>query len=207
MEKTQKRLLILTVIASLVSMLFYLSLSAIYTVLGSNIVYGSYLPIIDIFMWLVNVLSYAVIFSIIIYSVSKSGAKQTLALILIYCGIVLVKNLFVPVINSIILGIGLSTPDLLYPILVWLLDVVLAFAVLFIAHFKSSNLSTAALIVGILLSATTLLPRIIYDIGYGAPSSSEDLFVMIAAYASDFLVIAVIYFVSHFAIKYLKKGE
>ncbi len=207
MKRTKKKLLLLMLVASLASTVLYLLLSAIYTVLGSNIVYGSYLTIVDICMWLLNVLSYTAIFSIFIYSTAKNGAKQTLSLILCYCGIILIKNLLAVAINNLILGVGLIAPDVLYPTLVWLLDVALAFAVLFVAYVKAHNTSAAALIVGILLSATTLLPRVIFDIGYGAPSSSSDLFVMIAAYAGDFLTVAIFYFVSKAIFKYLQRGE
>ncbi|MBR2387267.1 MAG: hypothetical protein IKB02_00715 [Clostridia bacterium] len=207
MKKANKRLLLLCVAAALISTVIYLLLSAVYTVLASNLVYNSYLTVIDVVLWLVNVLSYTVIFSILIISVSRNGVKRTLPLIFSYCGIVLFKNLSASVLNGVILGVGLSAPDLLYPLLVWLFDVILAFAVLLVAFFKSNNLSAVALICGVLLSATTLLPRIIYDIGYGAPSGTEDLLVMITAYASDLLVIAVFYFVSHFLFKYLQRGE
>ena len=206
MKNKKKRLLALTLIASLVSMILYLSLSAIYTVLGSNIVYGSYLIIIDVLMWIVNVLSYAAIFSVFIYSTAKNGVKNTLPLVLIYCGIVLAKNLFVPVINGIVLGVGLSATDFLYPIFVWMLDAVLAFAVLFVSHLKKDNTRTASLIVGIILSATTLLPRIVFDLGYGAPSNLYDLLVVLAAYASDFLVVAIFFFGYRFIFKYLQRG-
>lgn len=207
MEKTKKNFFRLTFYASLISTVLYLLLSAIYIILGSNIVYASYISLVELFIWIVNVLSYAVIFSFFIYFVSKDGIKKSLVPVFLYCAIILIKNLSVPIINSIILGNGLDVPDIMYPLLVWLFDVVLAFAVLFISAVKRHPRSVIALIVGILLSATTLLPRIAYDIDYGAPSSAQDLFVMVLAYASDLLVIAIVYFVSHFVFKYLQRGK
>ena len=207
MKNTKKGLLFLSVSATLVSMLCYLSLSAIYTVLSSNVLYGSYLTVIDVLMWAVYTLSYSIIFSLFIFSASKRGTRKTLPLVFAYCGIVLVKNLLVPAINALILSVSLNATDLLYPIVVWLLDVALALAVLFVAGLKRNDLKSVALTVSILLSATTLLPRIVVDLGYGAPSSTADLLVMVVAYLSDLLVIPLFYFVSNFNFKYLQRGE
>ena len=68
MKNTKKGLLIFTLIASLLSAVIYLALSAAYALTVSNILYLSgVLPvIIEVLVWLFGLLSYGVIFSLLI---------------------------------------------------------------------------------------------------------------------------------------------
>jgi hypothetical protein len=118
----------------------------------------------------------------------------------------------------------------LYPtLLAYLFDLITAFAVLLIAHlsikeihtakasrsylpfdklYTSSNpLQKASLLTGILLASIKVLTRVVYDIGYGAPTSILDLLRMIVYYLSDVLICVVIYLVSLLLIMYFDKKD
>ena len=105
-----------------------------------------------------------------------------------------------------ITGERLLSADLLYPLLIFLVEAITVIAVILIACFVSKP-STAALIVGIGLAVIKLLARLIGDIGYGAPSDTAELLVMAVAYLSDVLIVVIFYFVSQMTFKYLKRGE
>ena len=220
MKNTKKGLLIFTLIASLLSAVLYLALSAAYALTVSNILYLSgVLPvIIEVFVWLFGLLSYGVIFSLLIYSVFLFGAKGALPQALIHCAILLfIKNLANTVIQSWILGIHTTFPDLLLPLANALLDIALVFVVILIAHVKQKKgrkttdrtaaLRPTAFLVAIIISATKLVSRIVYDLGYGAPSDLNDLLNMLIGYTSDLSIIAIIFLVSHLTFKYLKRGD
>ena len=220
MKNTRNKFLIFTLIASLISTALYLALSAVYAVVISNILYlsGALPLIIEALVWFVGIISYAVIFALFIYSIKVFGTRQSLALVFLYCGVILFKNISNTIIQSYVLGIHTTLPDLLLPLSTALLEALLAFIVVVIAYFKlkdqesntassTDKLKSTAFFVGILISATKLLPRIIYDIGYGAPANISDLIIMLLAYASDLSIIAIVYFISHFTFRYLHRGE
>jgi hypothetical protein len=108
-----------------------------------------------------------------------------------------------------------------------LFDILIALAVILIAHlcfknigknkaknaclpfeklYESSNpLQKASLLTGILLASIKVLTRVIYDIGYGAPTSILDLLRMIVYYLSDVLICVIIYLASLLLIMYFDK--
>ena len=231
-KATRKRLRLCVILTTLV--LFGLScflLSPLYVSLSSNIVYSDSLitDLINLVNNIFYIAVYAVCFSAFIYSVYKCTARRTVSLVIVYCVAVLLRYIANVVVQTFTDGVFPMFEDLYPTLLAYLFDLITAFAVLLIAHlcikeihisktskaclpfdklYTSTNpLQKASLLTGVLLASIKVLTRVIYDIGYGAPTSILDLLRMIVYYLSDVLICAVIYFVSLLLIMYFEKKD
>ena len=170
---------------------------------------------------------YAVCFSAFIYSVDKLGTKHSFALVVTYCVAVLLRYIANVIVQTFLDGVFPSFRDLSPASWGCLFDILIALAVILIAHlcfknigknkaknaclpfeklYESSNpLQKASLLTGILLASIKVLTRVIYDIGYGAPTSILDLLRMIVYYLSDVLICVIIYLASLLLIMYFDK--
>ena len=66
---------------------------------------------------------------------------------------------------------------------------------------KENPLQTCALWSGIILSAVKIVSRILYDIGYGAPSGIMEILIMVVYYGSDIVLGLLFYLGSLFVLK------
>ena len=209
-------------LSSLVFSAIYIILCAAYNLILSDIVYSaSLLPIaVELLVSLCDLAAYGVCFSILIYSIYCSGVKSSLPIFLIYSGVLLVENLLNITLEHVIFGTGWQLDGLIYVLIIWLFELLLALAVLLIARFSLKNkkvkditfnklysnenpLQLASLIVAVLISAIKVTSRLIFDIGYGAPADILDLLWMLAAYSSDIISGVIVYIVSILVIKKL----
>ena len=204
----------------------YILLSGSYNLVASNVVYAStFIPVaIELLITVFDLCAYAVCFSVFIFSIYRAGVKSSLPMVFIYSGILLAKILIDTTVGHIIFGTGWDLEGLIYALIVWSFDVLLAFAVVLIAHlcikgkkdnelhfdklYSSQNpLMSSALLVATVIAAINLISRIIFDIGYGAPVDVIDLLWMMAGYASDIISGAIVYVISFFVMKKLYKSE
>ena len=231
-KATRKRLRLCVILTTLV--LFGLScflLSPLYVSLSSNIVYSdSFITdLVNLINNIFYIAVYAICFSAFIYSVYKCTARRSVSLVIVYCVAVLLRYMANVVVQTFTDGVFPMLEDLYPTLLAYLFDLITAFAVLLIAHlsikeihtaktsrsylpfdklYTSSNpLQKASLLTGILLASIKVLTRVVYDIGYGAPTSILDLLRMIVYYLSDVLICVVIYLVSLLLIMYFDKKD
>lgn len=227
-KATKKRLRLYVILTTLV--LFGLScfvLSPLYVSLSSNIVYRD--SLLSDFLNLVNnvfyIAVYTVCFSAFIYSVYKCGTKRSVSLTVVYCVAVIIRYMANIAVQTITDGVFPSFADLYPAILGCVFDILIAFAILWIAHLclkdkaqdsclpfeklylHSNSLQRASLFTGILLSSIKVLTRVIYDLGYGAPTSILDLLRMIVYYLSDLLICVIIYLASLLLFMYFYKKD
>lgn len=228
-KATKKRLRLYVILTTLV--LFGLScfvLSPLYVSLSSNIVYRD--SLLSDFLNLVNnvfyIAVYTVCFSAFIYSVYKCGTRRSASLTVVYCIAVILRYIANIVIQTITDGVFPTWADLYPAVLGCIFDILIAFAVLWIAHlclkkdkvqdsylpfeklYQHSNpLQRASLFTGILLSSIKVLTRVIYDLGYGAPMGMLDLLRMIVYYLSDLLICVIIYLASLLLFMYFHKKD
>ena len=227
-KATKKRLRLYVILTTLV--LFGLScfvLSPLYVSLSSNIVYRD--SLLSDFLNLVNnvfyIAVYTVCFSAFIYSVYKCGTKRSVSLTVVYCVAVIIRYMANIAVQTITDGVFPSFADLYPAILGCVFDILIAFAILLIAHLclkdkaqdsclpfeklylHSNSLQRASLFTGILLSSIKVLTRVIYDLGYGAPTSILDLLRMIVYYLSDLLICVIIYLASLLLFMYFYKKD
>ncbi len=231
-KATRKRLRLCVILTTLV--LFGLScflLSPLYVSLSSNIVYSdSFITdLVNLINNIFYIAVYAICFSAFIYSVYKCTARRSVSLVIVYCVAVLLRYMANVAVQTFTDGVFPMLEDLYPTLLAYLFDLITAFAVLLIAHlsikeihtakasrsylpfdklYTSSNpLQKASLLTGILLASIKVLTRVVYDIGYGAPTSILDLLRMIVYYLSDVLICVVIYLVSLLLIMYFDKKD
>jgi hypothetical protein len=229
-KATKKRLRLCVILTTLV--LFGLScflLSPLYVSLSSNVLYsgGFVTGLINFINNTFYIAVYAVCFSAFIYSVDKLGTKHSFALVVTYCVAVLLRYIANVIVQTFLDGVFPSFRELSPAIWGCLFDILIALAVILIAHlcfknigknkaknaclpfeklYESSNpLQKASLLTGILLASIKVLTRVIYDIGYGAPTSILDLLRMIVYYISDVLICVIIYLASLLLIMYFDK--
>ena len=195
----------------------YLVLSITYSIFYSDIVFSiGILPkVLTILVVLCDIVSYAVCFSIFIYSVYRRGFKSTLPLIGLYGGIVLLKYLATVLLHTLIFR---YSPDFFSAIVSWILDILVLAAALFIITVsiskrqenavdfsgifsKENPLQITSLFIGIFISAIKLIQRILFDIGYGAPDDILEVLWMSVSYLSDILICFIVYIVCNFTIK------
>ncbi len=222
MKTYKTKLIKFITLSSLIFSAIYIVLCAAYNLILSDIVYSaSVLPIaVELLVALCDLCAYGVCFSILIYSIYRSGVKSSMPILLIYSGVLLIENLLNITLEHVIFGTGWQIDGLIYVLIIWLFEVLLALAVLLIARFSLKNkkdkditfnklyskenpLQLAALIVALLISAIKVISRLIFDIGYGAPADIVDLLWMLAAYSSDIISGGIVYIVSIFAAKKL----
>ena len=231
-KATRKRLRLCVILTTLV--LFGLScflISPLYVSLSSNIVYSDSLitDLINLVNNIFYIAVYAICFSAFIYSVYKCTARRSVSLVIVYCVAVLLRYLANIVVQTFTDGVAPMLEDLYPTLLAYIFDLIIAFAVLLIAHlcikkthtaktgrsylpfdklYTGSNpLQKASLFTGVLLASIKVLTRVIYDIGYGAPTSIIDLLRMVVYYLSDVLICVVIYLVSLLVIMYFDKKD
>ena len=231
-KATKKRLGLCVILTTLV--LFGLScflLSPLYVSLSSNILYrDSFIAdLINLINNVFYIAVYAVCFSAFIYSVYKFGTKRSFPLVIIYCTAVFLRYIANIIVQTFTDGVFPAFEELSPAILGYIFDLLTAFAVILIAHLclkninmgkaksaclpfqklylNSNPLQNASLFTGILLASIKILTRIIYDIGYGAPTSILDLLRMIVYYLSDVLICVIIYLASLLLIMYFDKKD
>ena len=145
-------------------------------------------------------------------------------IVFIYGGVLLVKMLIDTTVGLLIFGGGWRLEELLYILLMWIFELMLAFGVVLIAHLCHKNkendvaefnklysrnnaLHRSALCVAVVISAIKLISRMVFDIGYGLPDGMTDLLWMVAGYASDLLSGVIVYLISIFLIKKLHNKD
>lgn len=231
-KATKKRLRLSVMLTTLV--LFGLScflLSPLYVSLCSNILYrdGFLAHLINFINNVFYIAVYAVCFSAFIYSVYKCGTKRSFSLVAVYCAAVLLRYIANVVVQTFIDGVFPAFEELRPAILGFIFDLITAFAVILIAHLCLKNINTgksnisclpfeklylsanplqkSSLFTGILLASIKVLTRVIYDVGYGAPTGILDLLRMIVYYLSDVLICVIIYLASLLLIMYFDKKD
>ena len=223
MKTCKKQLTKLLCLALIVFSAVYISLSALYNLVLTNIVYSqTMLPIfMELALSLCDLCAYAVCFAIFIYSIYMFGAKRSMPNVLIYGGVLLAKMLIDTTVALLIFGGGWRFEELLYILLMWIFELILAFVVVLIAHLclknKENNtpeftklfsrenvLQSSALIVAAVIAGIKFLSRLTYDIGYGLPSGLADLLWMLAGYASDIMSGIIVYLAAIILMKKFK---
>ncbi len=134
-EKKRKRLFCTLLISSAVFLvLSSIILTPLYIYACSDVVYATTaIPeILEIVIDIVDVMAYAVCFSVIIYSIFKFSLKSSVRLILVYCAYVFLKYLANLVISSIVDGV-FSPSDVIYVLIYLALDIILLALILTIA--------------------------------------------------------------------------
>ena len=224
MKTCKNQLTKLLCLALLVFSAVYISLSAVYNLVLSNIVYSKTLlpTVMEFALSLCDLCAYAVCFAIIIYSIYLFGVKPSMPKVLIYGGALLAKMLIDTTVALLMFGGGWRLEELLYILLMWLFELGLAFVVVLISHLffknkenstfeftklysRENDLQSSALTVAAVIAGIKFLSRLIYDIGYGLPSGLSDLLWMLAGYASDILSGIIVYLVAIILMKKLKK--
>ncbi len=226
MKTHEKNLTKVLTLSVLIFSTVYLVLSGVYSLILTDIVYSmTILPIvIEIPILLLDLCAYGVCFSAFIYSIHRRGVKSSMPMVLIYSGVLLVKKLVDTTVGHIIFGTGWDLEGLIYVLLIWIVEILLAFTVVLIAHLclrgkenqdlspvtfysRANAIQNCALFVALVISAIKLIERIIFDIGYGAPTGTVDLLWMIAGYTSDLMAGFIVYLISFFFIKKLYQKD
>ena len=209
-------------ITALVFFSLYLALSIVYDLVYSNIVLSiTLLPtVISAAVSICDIATYAVCFSLLLYSIYLTGVKASLSLVYIYCGALLAKQLANIALHILVFKTAPYITDYVYVLMIWGLEVILATAVVFVIKislakqegktveftklFSTANpLQVTSLAIAILLSATKLVQRLIYDFSYGAPTGISEILWMLSAYLSDILIFVIVYLICNFTIKYI----
>ena len=224
MKTCKKQLTKLLCLLLLVFSAVYISLSAVYNLVLTNIVYSqTLLPILmELALSLCDLCAYAACFAIFIYSIYLFGVKRSMPKVLIYIGVLLAKMLLDTTVALLIFGGGWRFEEMLYILLMWIFELILAFVVVLIAHLclknkenltleftklysKDNALQSSALVVASVIAGIKILSRLIYDIGYGLPDGIVDLLWMLAGYASDIISGIIVYLVAVVLMKKFKK--
>ena len=212
--------------ATLIFSAIYISLSTAYNLTVSDAVYArTLLPIaLTQIIIISELISYGVCFSLFVYSIYRIGVKKSLPLVFIYGGILLAEKLLDTNIGHLIFLTGWDLEGLLYVLLIWLLEMLLAFAVVLVAFLclrnnsrkdvifdklypKENALQRAALIISVIISLLDIIPRIIEDIMIGAPTDIIDVLWIAAMYLSHVASGVIVYIVSFFVMKKLCAAE
>lgn len=144
LETKERKRLWRTLLVSVVSLVFIYSflLAPLYTYTLSNVLFDSTpLPeIIHLFLNVVDVLSYSICFSIIIYSIFKYSLRRTWKLLGIYCAAIFTKYLANFLITSLVDRV-LDVSDIRYVLLYFIFDIVMLslicfFSCIFIGRFS-----------------------------------------------------------------------
>jgi len=208
-------------------------LSPMYVMLSSNILYrgGFAANLVNILNNVLYLAVYAVCFSTIIYSVYRCGTRSSLSLVMIYAAAIFLRYVANIIVQAFIDG-ALPLFAELYPtVFGFIFDFLTVLGVLLIAHlclssvnrlprekkrnllpfdklFSLSNpIQRSAFFTGILLATIKVATRVVYDIGYGAPTSALEILRMAVYYLSDVLICAVIYLFSLLVILSIHKKD
>ena len=226
MKSLKKELTKKIAIASLIFSAVYVTISVLYNLILSNIMYSTTLlpTATEILAGLCEISSYAVCLAILIFSVYTLTSKPALLIATTYSAVLLAKNIVNVSLQALIFKTGVDFAAILYLFVIWILESALILAAWLIAHlcFKNSKitkisfnsifsknnpLGLASLFVALLVGATRFIPRLVYDLDYGAPADIIDLLWMTGAYLSDLIICITVYFVALLIIKSLQKGE
>ena len=221
-KQIKKRLMFYIILST--AILFGIScflLSPLYVIMSSDVLFqGNILiDLINIFNQISYILVYAVCFSTIIYSLYHFNTKSSILLIAVYCIAVLLRYIINIIVQAIIDGAFPLITELSPVLYNYILELITVFGVVVIAHlvfytkkdekkgrkkflpfskfYSHSNLlQRSSLYVGIFLAILKIITRIVYDLGYGAPTDIYDLLRMITYYISDLLICLIIYLLS-----------
>ncbi len=206
-KKLLKKYVIIStaVLFSLISLV----LSPLFSATANNIAY-KYTAIPEIILILIELLRLAATvlsFSAVIFSVRKFGAKASSGLALIYIIALFIKCAADAAMTVIIFNV-LNVSEIISITTTFFIDLaIFLIAILFAygSYKKKNNVNGTIIKTGILIALSKIIPRIFYDISYGAPTDLTDLLWMVTYYLSDVLTGAVFAVLSIFLLKYLHK--
>lgn len=223
---------LLLVISSILFGIYCFVLAPLYTYVSTNVIlYMSVLPqILALLLDAVDILSYAVCFSIIIYSVFLLSLKKSTAVICSYICLLFMKYSSNFVMSMIVSGDAFNFDDMTLAILPFFFDVIILAIILAVSHrqiakynerkalraceevypFKAllslqNPLLSSAFVFALIMSVVKILPRIRYDILLGAPTSLSEVLWMCIYYLGDVLSGVIIYTVAIFVFTKLCK--
>lgn len=181
-------------------------LSPIYISICSNVVWlESKLPyLLEILLELCQLFIWVHLISSMIYAVKR---RKTVFFMVSTVVLTLARYLYSPILN-IAKGSPLDFMEIFDSLIYFGADM-LILAIVFIAVLIKKNkdssgyLHFGSLLSAILISASKISSRIIFDIYYGAPQSTSEIIIMILYYFSDVLYGAAVYFLVYFMSKKL----
>lgn len=123
----------------------------------------------------------------------------------------LARYLFNPIVN-ITKGVALDLADVLDSLMYFGADILILAVVFLLMFFRKNKVGNdycrfGALSSALLLSASKIITRIIFDVFYGAPQSFSEIFVMILYYFFDVLYGVAAYFLIYFLSRSLLKKK
>lgn len=219
-KNTKKNLRKFMIFSLIILALLYNGLSLVYDVVYVDIVFGVgiFPKIINIAVSLCDIVSYALCFSVFMYSIYRFGVKSSMPLIYIYSAAALLKYFANVGLHSLVFRYPINVTGFVSMTFVWLLDLIMVVIALFIINgslskrslqtvefkgifSKENPLQLTSLFVGIFISATKIIQRIFFDIGYGSPADILEVLWMSVSYLSDVLVCFIVYLVCNFTVK------
>lgn len=216
--------ILITMYCAIMYTVIQLILTPIYTVVLSDITLKmTVLPrVIYIVLSLAETVTFALCYSIIIYTAIMKSTKTAIGACGIYFAASVVRRIGALLV-SLIMYNYIDKRDIINILIPIIIETIQIAIVLISAHFlarsfrknkkgcprsddpsikfikvytPSNPLMTGALIGGIMLSAVNIAMRIYSDIGYGAPDDVAEILVMAVYYISDILICALFYAMS-----------
>ena len=220
--------ILMTAFCAVTYTLIQFILTPIYTVSLSDVTLRfSVLPtIIYLLIRLAEILTFALCYSLVIYTTVTCGTKTALGAVGIYVAASVVRRIGALAVSMIMYGF-VDERDLINVLIPVIIEAIQIFIILISSHLltdkfikrnkadraldnleeisdisftkaysPSNPLMASALAGGIMLSAVNVVMRVISDVSYGAPQGAAEILVMIAYYLSDLLVCAIFYAMS-----------
>ncbi len=219
--------ILMTVFCAVMYIILQLILTPIYTVVLSDITLAmSILPtVIHTLLSLLEIFTFALCYSLVIYTMLVRGAKTAVALCGIYVAASVIRRMGALSVSFFMYGI-IDKRDIINVLIPVIIETAQIFSVLLISYLVLKNKKTAsrsgslnveftkifskenplmssALASGILLSVVNIAMRIYSDIGYGAPVGTAEVLVMVAYYTWDICTCVLFYAAAWFIISKL----
>ena len=203
-------------------------LTPIYTVALSDVTLKfTVLPtLIHTLLSLLEILAFALCYSLVIYTTVTRGTKTALGVVEIYVAAAILRRIGALAISLAMYGF-VDKRDFINVLIPVVIETAQIFIILLASHILSNKfmknnkvtrntddleeisdirftkvyssknpLMASALVGGIMLASVNVIMRIASDISYGAPQGIAEVLVMIAYYLSDLLVCVVFYAIS-----------
>ena len=211
-NKKYRKIITLTALSGFILFVLHLIIGRIHVSLMSDVLFqnGFLVRFLPFLQTLLTVCSFALFYGVSAYCYSYYGIKKKLFVIITVVLLTLFKYA-----SSLIASLLIDRMDAEVFMLLKLPTTLLSFAleavqyaaVFVIIWLANRNTPSDKQVLGrpfLFISLTVMLinvaSRIVYDIGYGAPTSSAEVFRMIVAYASDILLYGVVLYLLMFLV-------
>ena len=218
-KKYRKILLGITVIGLLIFSLYFL-LGRIQVSLMSNVLFQDsfWITLLPFLQTLITILSFALFYGISVLVLCHCGMKKTI----VAAAIVVLLTLFkyaALLLGSLVIDridpysfVAVKLPTSLLSLLLEVMQYAVILTVAWFALRRQKENTTTVppyrrplIRVSLTVMLINIASRIIYDIGYGAPTSSREVLLMVLAYVSDILLYGVLlYFLMRLVTKLIK---